>query len=98
MIVFLQHELGFIEFCFKYGLECSEIYIASGVVIFGTLSGEIEEEMTTMRLHSSLDEEFELESFLFTLGVSIIPMGGLFVIFVHTIVTTLYNHCFLENK
>ena len=40
----------FIELCFEYCLECSEIYIADGVVFFGTLGGWIEAETTSMRL------------------------------------------------
>ena len=40
----------FLDLGFEYCLKCSEIDIASGVVFFSTLSGEIEAYTTTMRL------------------------------------------------
>ena len=47
--------------------------------------------MTEMRLHSSSDEELDLESFVLLLGVPIVKMGGLYVIFVISIISALYN-------
>ena len=46
----------FLELCFEYFLEFSEIFIAATVVFFGILGGGIEAEMTGTRLKSSSDE------------------------------------------
>ena len=45
-----------------------------------------------------MDEELDPESFLIFLGVSIVPMGGIFVLFVIVIVSDLYSDLSFENK
>ena len=79
----------FLELCFEYFLECSEIDIVVAVVFFGALGGGIESNMTEMRLKSSSDEELELDSFLFFLGASIVPIVVLSVLFVLVVVSAL---------
>ena len=82
--------MSFFKLCFEYCLECSERDIAAEVVFFGTLYVGIEANMTKTRLHSSLDEELDLDSFLFLLGViSTVPMGNLFSLFNLAIVSYL---------
>ena len=50
----------FLYMCFEHRLECSEMDVSDGVLFFGTLVRGVEAEITTMSLHSSLDEELEL--------------------------------------
>ena len=54
--------------------------------------------MNITGLHSSLDEEVELDIFLLLFGVSMVPMGGIFVLFDLAIVSALWDDCFFENK
>ena len=80
MISCVQRELYFLSCVVEYFLQCSEIDIAS-VSFFCTLGGWIDVNMNSMMLKSYLDEELDMYSFLLFLGASMVPMGGIFVIF-----------------
>ena len=86
---FHEKRSAFIELFFEYFLECSETYIAFGIVFFGTLGRGIETETTVTRLQSSSDEENDLDIFLLLFGDSIVTMGGIFFLFVSTILSDL---------